>query len=181
MGLYCGYLALMSALATGAERVYLPEEGVTLTDLVADVQQLIRGFQQGKRLGVMIRNEKANETYSTGFMCALFEEEGGDLFDVRQAILGHIQQGGNPTPFDRIMATRLAVESIKYLEAQVGQSEPGSASVGQQQGKFVFTNLDAIEAQMDRRHRRPREQWWLGLRPIARVLAQPAPGSDNQK
>jgi 6-phosphofructokinase 1 len=181
MGLYCGYLALMSALATGAERVYLPEEGVTLTDLVADVHQLIRGFQQGKRLGVMIRNEKANETYSTSFMCALFEEEGGDLFDVRQAILGHIQQGGNPTPFDRIMATRLAVESIDYLEAQVGHSEPVSACVGQQEGKFVITTLDAIEGQMDRRYRRPREQWWLGLRPIAKVLAQPAPGSDNQK
>ena len=46
----------------------------------------------------MIRNEYANQIYTTPFMCALFEEEGGDLFDVRQAILGHLQQGGDPSP-----------------------------------------------------------------------------------
>jgi len=50
----------------------------------------------------MIRSEHANDVYDTGFMCALFEEEGGGLFDVRQSILGHLQQGGDPSPFDRI-------------------------------------------------------------------------------
>lgn len=179
MGAYCGYLSLMSALATGAERVYLPEEGVTLEDLVADVTQLVNGFKMGKRLGVIIRNEKANETYSTGFMVALFEEEGGDLFDVRQAILGHIQQGGNPTPFDRIMATRLAARCIEYLESQIDTEEPTSAVIGQQHGTIVFTSLDDIPSLLDRRFRRPKEQWWLGLRSIARVLAQPSPGNNK--
>jgi len=175
MGQRCGYLALMSALATGAERVYLPEEGVTLSDMVDDVGQLITGFNEGKRLGVIIRNEKANETYSTSFMCALFEEEGGDLFDVRQAILGHIQQGGNPSPFDRIMATRLATACIDRIEVEMENSEPESMSVGLQHGKIVFTPFDSIARLMDWENRRPRKQWWLGLRPIARVLAQPAP------
>jgi 6-phosphofructokinase 1 len=57
MGKYCGYLALMSMLATGAERAYLHEEGVTLKDLYHDVQLLNTGFEHGKRLGVMIRND----------------------------------------------------------------------------------------------------------------------------
>jgi 6-phosphofructokinase 1 len=175
MGRRCGYLALMSALATGAERVYLPEEGVTLTDLVEDVQQLTQGFNLGKRLGVMIRSEGANDTYTTDFMCALFEEEGGDLFDVRQAILGHIQQGGNPSPFDRIMATRLAAMCIDYLEEQAGRPEPRSASIGQQEGRIVFTDLEDIPRLMDRRYRRPRKQWWLNLRHAAKILAQPGP------
>ena len=69
---------------------------------------LVQGFKQGKRLGLMIRSEHANDVYDTAFMCALFEEEGGGLFDVRQSILGHLQQGGDPSPFDRIQATRLA-------------------------------------------------------------------------
>ena len=175
MGSYCGYLALMSALATGAERVYLPEEGVTLADLVADVERLIEGFQHGKRLGVMIRNERANDTYSTGFMCSLFEEEGGDLFDVRQAILGHIQQGGNPSPFDRIMATRLAALCIDFFETQAGPAEPTSACIGQKGGKLVFTDLEDVSRLMDRNFRRPKDQWWLALRSMARVLAQPGP------
>jgi 6-phosphofructokinase 1 len=177
MGQYCGYLALMSALATGAERVYIPEEGVTLNDLEADVERLIHGFRQGKRLGLIIRNEQANTTYTTGFMCALFEEEGGDLFDVRQAILGHIQQGGSPTPFDRITATRLARLCIEYVERQAESEEPVSACVGQAEGEFVFTPLEDMARLMDRRLRRPHDQWWLRLRPIARVLAQPEPSA----
>ena len=79
MGRDCGYLALMSGMATGAERVYLNEEGVTLRDLQTDVENLIKGFKQGKRLGLMIRNENANRIYTINFMCALFEEEGGEL------------------------------------------------------------------------------------------------------
>lgn len=175
MGRYCGYLALMSALATGAERVYIHEEGVTLSDLVDDVNQLVTGFQRGKRLGVMIRNEKANVIYNTQFMTALFEEEGGDLFDVRQAILGHLQQGGNPSPFDRIMATRMAAKCVEYLEGQIGSTEPISVCIGQIQGKVQYTEFQDIPRQMDMEHGRPREQWWMDLRPIAKILAQPAP------
>ena len=52
MGHYCGYLALMSGLATGAERVYMHEEGITLRDLQADVEKLTRGFQSGKAAGI---------------------------------------------------------------------------------------------------------------------------------
>jgi hypothetical protein len=71
---------------TGAERAYLHEERVTLRDLQADLATMIIGFQQGKQLSLLIRNEYANPLYTTGFMSALFEQEGGDLFDVRQAV-----------------------------------------------------------------------------------------------
>jgi 6-phosphofructokinase 1 len=179
MGRYSGYLALMSALATGAERVYLHEEGVTLNDLRADVAMLKQGFRQGKRLGLMIRTELANPTYSIGFMCALFDEEGRDLFEARQAILGHLQQGGNPTPFDRVMATRLSSQCVDFIETQVGQPEPTSACIGLQQGTFQFTDLEDVPRLMDKQYGRPRQQWWLDLRPIARVLAQPAPTEEE--
>src|SRR5262249_52396430 len=119
MGRTCGYLAQMSGLASGAERVYLPEETVTLSDLQRDIDLLLRGFQQGKRLSVMIRNECAHPRYTTNFISTLFAEEGEGSFDVRQAILGHLQQGGNPTPFDRILATRLADQSIDFCITEV--------------------------------------------------------------
>jgi 6-phosphofructokinase 1 len=175
MGYYCGYLALMSALATGAERVYMHEEGVALEDMAEDVQQFVAAFRRGKRLGLVIRNEKANEVYTTQFMRMLFEEEGKDLFDVRQAILGHMQQGGNPSPFDRILATRLAVNCIEFLEQQIGQPEPTSAAIGLLHGRLRFTNLDDIPRLLDLDFGRPRHQWWMDLRPIARILAQPGP------
>jgi 6-phosphofructokinase 1 len=175
MGHYCGYLALMGAMATGAERVYMHEEGVTLQDLVEDVAQLNDGFKKGKRVGLIIRNEMANEIYSTAFMSALFEEEGGDLFDVRQAILGHMQQGGDPSPFDRILATRLAAKSIDYIEEQVDSSESISACIGLKKGNLQFTDLEEIPRMLDTAHSRPKKQWWLNLRRVAAILAQPGP------
>lgn len=176
MGYYCGYLALMSALGTGAERVYLHEEGVTLKDLQNDIDEFVHAFAHGKRLGLVIRNEKANEVYTTPVMRLLFEEEGGDLFDVRQSILGHMQQGGNPSPFDRILATRMAAHSIDQLTVQVETRESLGQVIGQIQGAIQYTSLDDVPRQMDYLHSRPIKQWWMDLRPIARILAQPDAG-----
>jgi 6-phosphofructokinase 1 len=175
MGRYCGYLALMAGLASGAERVYLNEEGVSIADLQADVEDLVAGFQAGKRLGLMIRSEKANDCYSTQFMVSLFEEEGDKLFEVRQAVLGHLQQGGNPTPFDRILATRLAKRCVERL---IDEAEAGSAAalaVGLKDGRVEFSGLEELKRQVDVHRQRPKEQWWMELRPIARLLAQPGP------
>ena len=177
MGRYCGYLALMSGLATGAERVYLHEEGVTLDDLRADLDHLITGFKGGKRLALMIRNELANPFYTTPFMCALFEEEGQDLFDVRQSILGHLQQGGNPTPFDRIQATQLVGKCVEFLIQEAGKDMPTGAFIGLQAGQIEFSSLEDYPRITDAQHQRPKEQWWMGVRPVARVLAQPGPQS----
>ncbi len=175
MGRKCGYLALMSGLATGAERVYLHEEGVTLGDLQKDVELLIQGFKKGKRLGLLIRNEQANNVYTTAFMSALFEEEGGEIFDVRQSILGHLQQGGNPSPFDRIQATRLATRSIEYLIEQADSSSTYCAFMGLQGKEIVFRDLQDFPRMIDFDNQRPKDQWWLELRSIARILAQPDP------
>lgn len=175
MGHYCGYLALMGGLASGAERVYLNEEGVTLQDLQADVEALTDGFKSGKRLGLMIRNEFANPVYTTQFMCALFEEEGKDVFDVRPAILGHLQQGGDPSPFDRIQATRLARLCLEFLVQECDQSGNQIAFIGLQNGRFTFHDMRDFERMVSMEYQRPREQWWLELRPIARLLAKPGP------
>jgi 6-phosphofructokinase 1 len=111
-------------------------------------------------------------------MCALFDEEGRGLFEARQAILGHLQQGGNPSPFDRVMATRLASQCIDFVESEIGQPEPASACIGLWQGTFQLTYLEDVPRLMDKRYGRPRQQWWLDLRPIAHVLAQPAPAEE---
>jgi 6-phosphofructokinase 1 len=174
MGRYCGYLALMSGLATGAERIYLHEEGVTLKDLEQDLANLKRGFESGKRLSLMIRNENANQLYTAAFMYALFEEEGRDLFDVRQSILGHLQQGGDPSPFDRIQATRLARRSIEFLIENLEAQKNGAAFIGLQAGQVEFHDLENFPKMGDPVTNRPKEQWWLELRKIARLLAQPS-------
>lgn len=175
MGHYCGYLALMGGLGTGAERVYMHEEGITLRDLQVDVEKLTRGFQSGKRLGLMIRNEYANQIYNTQFICSLFEEEGKDVFDVRPAILGHLQQGGDPSPFDRIQANRLASLCLEFLIDECSNMGDRNTFIGLQNGKIQFHDMRDFERMVENEYQRPREQWWMELRPIARLLAQHGP------
>jgi len=175
MGHWCGYLALMSGLATGAERVYLPEEGVTLRDMQVDIENLNRGFDAGKRLGLIIRAEYANQIYTTAFMCALFEEEGRDVFDVRPAVLGHLQQGGDPSPFDRIQATRLSRLCLDYLINECSHGTTNSAFIGLQKGKFIFHDMLDFERMVDAQFERPKEQWWLELKGIASLMAKFSP------
>ena len=180
MGRYCGYLALMAGLASGAERVYLNEEGVTIADLQKDVEDLIASFRSGKRLGLMIRNEEANPCYTTQFMVSLFEQEGRGFFDVRQAILGHLQQGGNPSPFDRILATRLAKRCVERLIDEAETGTAGALAIGLNDGVVEFSDLEALRRQVDAELQRPKSQWWMDLRPIARVLAQPGPSGSEK-
>jgi 6-phosphofructokinase 1 len=175
MGHGSGYLALMGGIATGAERVYMPEEGVTLHDMQVDVANLKRGFEAGKRLGLIIRGEYANAIYTTPFMCSLFEEEGGDVFDARPAILGHQQQGGDPSPFDRIQATRFANMCLDYLIKECDQGGSNCAFVGLQKGKFNFHDMRDFERMIDPKNERPRDEWWLDLKGIASLMAKFSP------
>jgi 6-phosphofructokinase 1 len=123
----------------------------------------------------MIRNENANPIYNSNFMAALFEEEGGGLFDVRQTILGHVQQGGDPSPFDRIQATRLAARCIEFLIENAQVNTPMSAFIGIESGQIQVQSIEELPRLLDPAFQRPKRQWWLELRPIAQVLAQPAP------
>ena len=170
MGRDCGYLALLSGLATGAERIYLPEEGITLDDLTADVHALAEGFRSGKRLGLIIRNENADPVYTTGFITSLFEKEGGELFDARQAILGHVQEGGDPSPFDRIQATRLTARCIEFLSEQLESGGRASAMIGFQSGRLQFTDLTSYPTLIDHDVQRPLEQRWMDRRALAKIM-----------
>jgi 6-phosphofructokinase 1 len=178
MGRECGYLALMSGLAGGAERVYLPEEGVSLSALSADLSLLVQRFNQGRKLSLMIRNESANKFYTTSFMSALFEEEGKELFDVREAVLGNLQQGGDPSPFDRIQATRLASRCVSFLIEQCGQGQKTCAFIGLREGHVEIHPLEEMPGLVDGDHQRPAEQWWLDLRPIAHNMSVPPDDAD---
>jgi len=170
MGRYCGYLALMSGIASGAERVYLHEDGVKLSDLEVDLQKMREDFQQGKRLSLLIRNEMANPLYTTSFMSSLFEEESHGLFDVRAVILGHMQQGGNPSPFDRIQATRLATRCITFLIDEAIKGSGSGTFIGIQGGHTQIHSLEDMPRMIDAAHARQKEQWWLDLRPLVAQL-----------
>lgn len=174
MGRRCGYLALMAGLASGAERVYLHEEGVTLAGLAADVEVMRESFRRGRKLFLVVRNEEASEFYTTDFMARLFDQEGSNLFDVRQAIIGHMQQGGSPSPFDRLLATRLVRFAMDCIAEQFDAGELGKARyVGIVEGRLTASPVLHMMEEIDVPNRRPAHQWWLQLRPAIAAVAEP--------
>ena len=174
MGRYCGYLALMGGLATGAEHVFLHEEGVTLEGLRGELARMSARFGEGKRLNLVFRSECANDTFTTGFISALFAEEGLGRFSVRHSILGHLQRGGDPSPFDRNLATRLVTHCVEHLVGQALAGKTEASFIGIQEGRVQFTGFEHFSRLVDPLHQRPNQQWWLGLRNIADVLARSA-------
>ncbi len=111
MGRDCGYLALMSGIAGGAEAILIPEFDTDPEDVAAAIRQ---AYQRGKAhaLGVVAEGAKYNATALVNY----FEEHKERLgFEVRATQLGHVQRGGTPSAFDRILATRLGAGAIQYL------------------------------------------------------------------
>lgn len=171
MGRYCGFLAMMSGMACGAEYVYSHEMGVNVDMLERHTHELVNGFKRGRRTALIIRNERSNATYDIDFICALFDEEGGDWFDVRKTILGPMQQGGNPTPFDRILAARLAYEATAKMIKQIKNKETGCLMAGHVDGKSEMLELDELKKTIIPELQRPKNQWWEIFYEAYHVLA----------
>ncbi|TNN08394.1 ATP-dependent 6-phosphofructokinase isoform 1 [Schistosoma japonicum] len=119
MGGYCGYLATMSALAGGADAAYIYEEPFTIDDLREDVVHLRAKIADNVKRGLILRAEYANKNYTSEFIHQLYAEEGKGIFDCRCNILGHMQQGDRPSPFDRNLGTKFASKAIDWLDEQI--------------------------------------------------------------
>lgn len=176
MGRGCGFLPLMGGLAGGAEKSYLPELGISLTELESDIEALVDAFDTGRSFYLAVIGEEASEHYTTDVLRRLFEAEGKGKFSVRQAVVGHIQQGGTPTPFDRINATRLAYTGIKHLHEQLSEGT-ANYSAASSTAPGLFASLRDIADGMDWDNQRPHDQWWMGLRPVFEQLSR-RPGQE---
>jgi 6-phosphofructokinase 1 len=115
MGGFCGYLATLAGLAGGADAAYIFEEKFNIKDLNQDIIAMAAKMSEGVQRGLILRNESANSNYNTEFMQRLFSEEGKGLFSCRMNIIGHMQQGGSPTPFDRNLGGHLIFLSLIVL------------------------------------------------------------------
>ncbi|XP_042200299.1 ATP-dependent 6-phosphofructokinase, muscle type-like [Callorhinchus milii] len=182
MGGYCGYLATLAGLASGADAAYIYEDNFSIHDLKINVEHLTEKMKTTVKRGLILRNEKANAHYSTDFIYNLYSEEGKGVFDCRKNVLGHMQQGGTPTPFDRNFSTKMGAKAVLWLTSTLKTSTrhghifantPDTACVlGMKKRSVIVQPLQELKAHVDFEHRLPKEQWWLRLRPILKVLAK---------
>lgn len=111
MGRECGYLALMAGIAGGAEVVVIPEVEVDPEEVAAELRS---AYERGKPHALVVVAEGAK--YNAERMAHYFEENRERLgFDLRVTILGHVQRGGTPSAFDRLLGTRLGAATTEYL------------------------------------------------------------------
>ncbi|WP_436414390.1 6-phosphofructokinase [Petrimonas sp.] len=111
MGRNCGYLALNSAIASGAEAAIIPEISIEKDQLGELIEQ---GFRKSKSSSMVL----VAESEVTGGAMKLAErvKKQYPQYDVRVSILGHLQRGGSPTAQDRILASRMGVAAIQALQ-----------------------------------------------------------------
>ncbi len=117
MGRESGYIALMGGLAGGAEIVLIPEVPVSLGNILTQVES---GMRKGKHHSIIVVAEgfspkgTSKKGKSAGRVVSDFLEESGEI-ETRLTILGHLQRGGSPSAFDRILASRLGAAAVRQF------------------------------------------------------------------
>ncbi|XP_030253811.1 ATP-dependent 6-phosphofructokinase, platelet type isoform X9 [Sparus aurata] len=184
MGGYCGYLASVGGLAAGADAAYIYEEPFDIRDLQANVEHLTEKMKGSIQRGLVLRNENCNENYTTDFIYQLYSEEGKGVFDSRKNVLGHMQQGGAPSPFDRNFGTKISAKAMQWVTKKLletfrqdegrvfANSEDSCCLLGMRRRALVFQPVVQLKDDTDFVHRIPKEQWWLKLRPLMKILAK---------
>ncbi|XP_047456832.1 ATP-dependent 6-phosphofructokinase, liver type [Mugil cephalus] len=182
MGGYCGYLATSTGIAVGADAAYIFEDPINIHDLKTNVEHLAEKMKKDIQRGLILRNENCHENYTTDFIHRLYSSEGKGIFDCRVNVLGHLQQGGEPSPFDRNYGTKLGVRAIQWIserltenfrQGRVFANSPETACVlGLNRKVIAFTPVTALKDATDFEHRMPKVQWWFNLRPMLKMLAK---------
>ncbi|WP_422443577.1 6-phosphofructokinase [Thermoanaerobacterium sp. DL9XJH110] len=131
MGRESGHIALHSGLASGAETILVPEIPF---DIEAICEKVISGYKRGKLHSIIIVAEGAGHVFDIG---KKIKERTG--FETRVIVLGHIQRGGTPTAFDRILASQFGGKAVDLLKENIG-----GKMVGLVNGELVVTDLEKI-------------------------------------
>uniref|UniRef100_A0A8C1DR40 ATP-dependent 6-phosphofructokinase n=1 Tax=Cyprinus carpio carpio TaxID=630221 RepID=A0A8C1DR40_CYPCA len=180
MGGYCGYLATVGGLAAGADAAYIYEEPFDIRDLQSNVEHLTEKMKTSIQRGLVLRNENCSENYTTDFIYQLYSEEGKGVFDCRKNVLGHMQQGGAPSPFDRNFGTKIAAKAMQWISKKLKEFyrtgkeklDDSACLLGMRRRALVFQPVIQLKDETDFVHRIPKEQWWLRLRPLMKILAK---------
>ena len=132
MGRDVGHIALNAGVGAGAEEILIPEENLGLDRLL---ESLKRSKQSGKSSSIVVVAE-GDKTGKNVFELKEYVEEHIPIYDVRVSVLGHMQRGGSPSCFDRVLASRMGVKAVEALLE--GKS---SLMVGIQDNKLTLTPL----------------------------------------
>jgi 6-phosphofructokinase 1 len=134
MGRDSGYIAISSGIAGGAVSIIIPEEETSIDELV---EKLNKGGKKKKTSSLVIVAEGGKS--GSAMEIAQKVKEKSSYFDTKVTILGHLQRGGTPTYFDRVLASKMGVAAIEGLDQ--GKTD---AMVGIRHHDIIFNKFDDI-------------------------------------
>lgn len=139
MGRDCGYLALITAITCGAEVCMIPELEY---DIETITKRLKTELDNGRKYVVCIVSEgcKHNVCTSTQDLVKWLEKDLG--VETRATILGHVQRGGNPTVFDRLMASQFTTLAVDYIL----ENETSNNVIVFKESKFEFVSIEYVNS-----------------------------------
>ena len=169
MGRRCGYLATMAGLSCGADASYIYEEKITLKNIYENVERLKQKMSGPNKSGVIVRANGCNDNYDTEFFKKLYSEEGKGIFDCRSSILGYVQQGDIPSPFDRKNAVTMPARACDWI---LDEEEAGFKVIGVKETSIEITDVEKLIENTDFKNRIPKTSWWLkSIRPLCETMA----------
>ncbi len=133
MGRDAGFIALNAGVGAGAEEILIPEEDLGLERLLESLQ---RSKRSGKASSIVVVAE-GDKNGKNVFELAKYVEQNLPEYEARVSVLGHMQRGGSPTCFDRVLASRMGVRAVELLLD--GKS---NLMVGIRNNKIETTELD---------------------------------------
>ena len=134
MGRDAGHIALNSGIAIGAQEILIPEENIGLDVLISSLK---KSKSAGKTSSIIVVAE-GDRTGENVFELAKSVEKEFPNYEIRVSVLGHMQRGGSPTCFDRVLASRMGVKAVEFLM----DGEKG-VMIGLNNGKINLTPLKA--------------------------------------
>ncbi len=134
MGRDCGNLALHAGIASGACYAIIPEKPFEVVDLI---KRLEEGKKLRKTSSIVVVSE--GNTYGPAYKIAEDLTSVYDDYETKVTILGHIQRGGSPTAFDRILASRLGMAAIEALKLNLFNKMAGIVK-----DEVVYTDLEKV-------------------------------------
>ncbi|SOS49345.1 ATP-dependent 6-phosphofructokinase 2 [Tenacibaculum dicentrarchi] len=133
MGRDAGFIALNAGVGAGAEEILIPEENLGLERMLASLK---KSSKSGKSSSIVVVSE-GDKTGENVFELADYVEKNMTAYEVRVSVLGHLQRGGAPSCFDRVLASRLGVKAVELL-----LDGKTNLMVGLQNNKVETTTLE---------------------------------------
>ncbi|KAM0673925.1 hypothetical protein GVAV_002443 [Gurleya vavrai] len=169
-----GYLALLGGIATGAFECFIPERKYLISHLSETAQRLKYRFKKGNRHGIiLVKNQLTFKNVGIDAFSKILSTDSEGLYNVKYSVLGYLVEGGQPSPYDRIMASFLAIKTVELfldLNDEKLSTNDKVGMIGFKGQTYVFTDIEKAYKRSIKIKEGEYKPRWMGFSNICRSM-----------